>query len=68
MSRPVTAAMAVQCIDLLQLPATTASTIRTWADRGKVTKYGRDQFGLQKYELSDIIRMVSKDAAPLNAA
>ena len=59
MSRPVTATMAIQCIELLQLPPTTASTIRTWAERGKVRRYGRDQYGLQKYELNDIIQMVS---------
>ena len=62
MSRPVTASMAVQCIDLLQLPAVKPATIRKWAERGQVKKYGRDQFGLQKYELRDIIRMVSGDA------
>ena len=51
--------MAVQCIELLQLPPTTPSTIRTWAERGKVKRFGRDQYGLQKYELNDIIAMVS---------
>lgn len=63
-SRPVTAAMAVQCIELLQLPSLNPATIRKWAERGKVRRYGRDQYGLQKYELQDIIRMVSSDARP----
>lgn len=57
--RPVTAAMAVQCIALLQLPDVNPSTIRTWAERGRVRRYGLDQYGLQKYELADIIAMVS---------
>lgn len=59
MGRPVTAAMAVECIDLLQLPSVNPATIRQWAKRDKVRTYGLDQHGLQKYELSDIIRMVS---------
>lgn len=63
MSRPVTAAMAVQCIDLLQLPAVNTATIRKWAERGHVAKYGVGQDGLQKYELHDIIRMVSSKTA-----
>jgi len=43
--------MAVEILEMLNLPAVTASTIRTWADRGKVRKYGLDTYGLQKYEL-----------------
>lgn len=61
--RPVTAAMAVQCIQMMHLPPVTASTIRTWADRGKdgqkVRKYGLDQYGLQKYDLGDIVRIAA---------
>lgn len=63
MSRPVTAAMAVQCIDLLQLPGTSVAMIRKWAERGHVKKYGVDQTNCQRYELHDIIRMVSTKAA-----
>ena len=59
MSRPVTATMAMQCIELLQLPPTNQAAIRKWAERGKVRRYGLDQYGLQKYELNDIIQMVS---------
>lgn len=66
MSRPVTASMAVQCVELLQLPSVNPATIRKWAERGKVRKYGLDQYGLQKYELGDIITMVS--ARPSDAA
>lgn len=58
MSRPVTASMAIQCLEMLQLPAASQATIRKWAERGKVRRYGLDQYGLQKYELTDIIRMV----------
>lgn len=61
--RPVTAAMAVQCVDLLQLPAVKKETIRKWAQRGQVKCYGLDQSGLQKYELHDIIRMASTGRA-----
>lgn len=56
MSRRVTASMAVQCIDLLNLPPITQSTLRTWAERGKVRRYGRDQYGLMQYDLDDIVR------------
>jgi phage terminase Nu1 subunit (DNA packaging protein) len=55
--------MAVQIVDMLNLPSVNQSTIRTWAERGKVAKYGRDQYGLQKYELRDIVRMASAKAA-----
>lgn len=68
MSRPVTAAMAVQCIEMLQLPPVKPGTIRQWANRGTVRKYGLDQYGSQKYELHDIIRMVTGNAEPVDAA
>lgn len=51
----VTAAMAIDALTMLNYPPVTPSTIRKWAERGKVKKYGRDQFGHQKYELRDII-------------
>lgn len=51
--------MAVQCVELLQLPAVNQATIRKWAERGRVKRYGLDQYGLQKYELGDIIQLVS---------
>jgi hypothetical protein len=55
--------MAVQIVDMLNLPSVKATTIRKWAERGKVAKYGCDQYGLQKYELRDIVRMASEKAA-----
>lgn len=54
-ARPVTADMAVQALEMLNIPTVTTATIRKWAQRGKVKKYGLDQYGLQKYELRDII-------------
>lgn len=56
MTRPVTAVMAAQVCEMLNLKNPSPSTIRTWAERGKVKKYGRDQYGHQKYELTDIIK------------
>lgn len=56
--------MAVQCVELLQLPSVNATTIRKWAERGHVKRYGLDQHGLQKYELGDIIQMVSNGDQP----
>ena len=55
--RPVTAALAVEAIALLQLPAVTTSAIRTWAHRGKITKYGLNWDGHMEYELVDIVRL-----------
>lgn len=55
--------MAVQCIELLNLPPVTPSTIRSWAERGHIRKYGRDQYGLQKYDLDDIVKRVSGTTA-----
>lgn len=61
--------MAVKCVDLLNLPEITQARIRKWAERGHVRTYGLDQYGMQKYELTDIIRMVSANAeAPTPAA
>lgn len=57
--RPVTAAMAVQCIEMMNLPPVTTATIRKWAERGKVRKYGLDQYGLMKYDLTDIVRLAA---------
>lgn len=65
-SRPVTAKMAVEILEMLNLPAVTASTIRTWADRGKVRKYGLDTYGLQKYELCDIM-LAANESQPRQA-
>lgn len=67
-SRPVTASMAVQCMKMLDLPVVSQSTIRTWAERGKVRRYGLDQYGLQKYELADIIGMASGVTLKLDAS
>lgn len=67
MSRPVTAAMAVQCVELLQLPPLKKETLRKWAERGHVRKLGLDQYGLQKYDLDDIIRMVSTSTLSASA-
>lgn len=67
--RPVTAADAVLVIDLLRwgrpntLNPVTVSTIRTWAGRGKVRKYGPGWDGRQKYELTDIVRCAVASAA-----
>ena len=63
MTRPVTAVMAADVCEMLNLPAVSPSTIRTWAERGKVKKYGRDQFGHQKYELTDIIAQLAPEQA-----
>ena len=43
---------------MLNLDGPSASTIRKWAERGKVKKYGLDQYGHQKYELTDIIKLI----------
>lgn len=66
--RRVTAPMAVTFLNILEMPPITAATIYNWADRGKVRKYGRDAYGLQQYDLDDIMRMVSADAAPTTPA
>lgn len=66
LSRPVTAKMAVQCLELLNLETVATATIRSWAERGKVRKLGRDQYGAMRYELHDIIRCVSGETT--NAA
>lgn len=62
MARRATATMAVQCLELLALPGVfipTATTIRSWALRGKVRKYGCDQFGARLYDLDDIVNVAA---------
>lgn len=59
LARHVTATMANQCLQLLNLPTANPATIRKWAERGKIRRYGRDQFGLMQYDLDDIVRVAS---------
>ena len=56
--------MAIQVCEMLNLDGPSASTIRTWAERGKVKKYGLDQYGHQKYELTDIIKLIQAAKQP----
>lgn len=59
LSRPITAKDAHDALELMQLPHVEVATIRQWANRGQVRKYGLDEQGRQKYEFSDILRQVS---------
>lgn len=60
LNRYATAAMAVDIVKMLGLAPTTASTIRTWADRGAVRKGGLDQYGLMRYNLDDIVKVANE--------
>lgn len=61
--RPVTATQAVEILDALDLPTVPKNTIRKWAEREKVRKYGLNEFGHQKYELADIIAHAMREQA-----
>lgn len=59
-TKPATAATAELALSVIEgASPVMASTIRTWAHRGKVRKYGLNAEGKRLYDLDDIIRLAT---------